>query len=96
MAIYVMGESHMDIHDRFPLHRVGRDGIPALMQQAQRKSHGTPERDDVLVLIAGEVDCRCHVHRQINEHGRPEETVLHDLAARCAVTRPACMSPSEE
>lgn len=89
MTVYVLGESHTEIYNQFhrillnacTMHRLARDGMmPTIEGALWGKAY--PQTGDVLVVVLGEVDCRCHVHRQIVEKNRTEEEVLEDLASR--------------
>lgn len=55
------------------MHRIGRDKYVVNAQPAKHQS------DSTVVVCYGEVDCRCHVQRQIDQ-GRLEDEVLRELA----------------
>lgn len=98
MKIYSVGDSHCNytfngiasgIHylPGVTMHRVGRDG-DWISQVVQDLPH-----DHLLVFCFGEIDVRCHVHRQITEQNRQEQQVLSALvtayeSALCACTHP--------
>lgn len=83
--IYIYGDSHAcNSFDSLPLKhencycssitmfRIGRDNIIINFNKDIIKSN------DTIVLVYGEVDCRCHIHRQINL-GHNEDSVINDL-----------------
>ena len=84
--ILVIGESHSDLYDRdgikriyiegITMHRVGRDGVFSL----HSKENIMDEGYDVIVVVCGEVDCRCHVYLQLQK-GRDLDEILHTLAS---------------
>jgi hypothetical protein len=51
--------------------RIGRDGIVINYNKDIQK-------DDIVILSYGEVDCRCHIQRQI-DLGNNEDDVINDL-----------------
>ena len=55
------------------MHRAGRDG-PWLAQQIANMSD-----DHLYIFCVGEIDVRCHVHKQITEHDREEDKVIRSL-----------------
>jgi hypothetical protein len=56
------------------MHRIGRDNIILGYDKNEVNSN------DIVVLSYGEVDCRCHIDRQIHDNGRNEDDVIHELA----------------
>jgi len=83
--IYIYGDSHArisfknlqlnynDLHcNSITMFRIGRDNIIINFNKNIIK------KDDIIVLSYGEVDCRCHVQRQINL-GINEDIVIHEL-----------------
>jgi hypothetical protein len=87
--IYIFGDSHANalfnnlplphinyFHPSITMHRIGRDNT---IINFSPSSHQTDKNsEDIFVLVYGEVDCRCHIQRQINS-GRVVETVLFEL-----------------
>jgi hypothetical protein len=57
------------------MHRVGRDGLETIVPDSTLGS------GDVLLVVFGEIDCRCHVQVQL-DRGCGEEEVLRDLNDR--------------
>ena len=70
------------------MHRVGRDG-PWLADQVR----DVVADDCVIVFCVGEIDVRCHVHRQIVEHGRNEGEVVESLVNGYADALRYCRHP---
>ena len=83
--IYIYGDSHSDHSFRNLQHkhknlnassvtmfRIGRDNIIVNFDKNMIK------KNDTIVLSYGEVDCRCHVKRQMNL-GREEDTIIREL-----------------
>jgi hypothetical protein len=56
------------------MHRIGRDNIIINFNKNQIKEK------DTIILVYGEVDCRCHIQRQINL-GREEDTIIEELVS---------------
>jgi hypothetical protein len=91
MPIYVFGDSHARANfagapdavllhqNSVTMHRVGRDGHVINLEPRM----ATP--DSVAVLSYGEVDCRCHVGKQV-ALGRDADEVCRDLADRYFAT----------
>jgi len=52
--------------------RIGRDNIIINYD----KSHHT--KDDIICIVYGEIDCRCHIRRQIL-NGRDEDAIIEEL-----------------
>ena len=90
--IYIYGDSHACFsfynlkleHNNFncpsiTLFRIGRDNIIINFNK------NTINENDVIVLSYGEVDCRCHIQRQINA-GRNEDDVIHELVDKYFLT----------
>jgi hypothetical protein len=84
MTVYVMGESHTEVYDCFPrIVLVGRDGVRGESVINSSVSGATyPGTGDVLIVVVGEIDCRCHMYIQIHEKHREEDEVIRDLAVR--------------
>jgi len=85
LMIFLYGDSHaersfkglqlpfVDCHcNSITMHRIGRDGIIINFDPSQHT------KDSVLCFAYGEVDCRCHVQKQINL-GRDENEVISEL-----------------
>ena len=53
--------------------RIGRDGIIINFNKNIQKG-------DIIILSYGEVDCRCHIQRQVN-FGMKEDDVIHQLVS---------------
>lgn len=83
--IYIYGDSHAEFSFRnlnllhinlreysITMHRIGRDNIIVNFDKNVIRSK------DTIVLSYGEVDCRCHVQRQI-DLGRDEDDVINEL-----------------
>jgi hypothetical protein len=83
--IHIYGDSHGDFSFRnlhlpssnhhcssVTMFRIGRDNIIVNFNKDDIK------KDDILVLSYGEVDCRCHVQRQI-DLGQNEDDVINEL-----------------
>ena len=84
--IYIYGDSHArfnftnlklehkDFHNNsITMFRVGRDNTIINFD-----TNHTFDKNDTIVIVYGEVDCRCHIQRQIN-NGREENTVINEL-----------------
>ena len=41
--------------------------------------------NDIIILSYGEIDCRCHIQRQIN-NGRNEDDIINDLVNKYFIT----------
>ena len=85
--IHIYGDSHADFsflhlkldHNNLYLpnitmFRIGRDGIIINFNK------DTIQKDDIIVLSYGEVDCRCHIQRQINL-GNNEDNIINELVS---------------
>lgn len=88
--IYIFGDSHannsyrnMSIngiiiydlhHPSITMHRIGRDGI--IINFNEYKNSYT--NNDIFILCYGEIDCRCHIKKQINL-GIDEEVIISEL-----------------
>lgn len=81
--IYIYGDSHSeknflnltipftDCHQNsITMHRIGRDNCIINFTQSND--------NDTIILCSGEIDCRCHIQKQINL-GRNEDEVIKDL-----------------
>ena len=67
-----LARDHKDDHcPSITMFRIGRDNIIINLTDNIKEN-------DVVVLSYGEVDCRCHIQRQI-DHGRDEDTVINEL-----------------
>ena len=53
--------------------RIGRDN----MIINYNKTHDT--ENSTHCLVYGEIDCRCHIHKQVHMMGRNEDDVIHEL-----------------
>lgn len=83
--IYIYGDSHADrcfkglmVH-YYNLHvpsitmfRIGRDNTIINFNKEHMK------KNDIIILSYGEVDCRCHIQKQINL-GKDEDDVINEL-----------------
>jgi hypothetical protein len=83
--IYIYGDSHAGINfknlklDYIDLHcsaitmfRIGRDNIIINFNK------DIIQKNDVIILLYGEIDCRCHIHKQIIL-GRNEDDIINEL-----------------
>jgi len=83
--IYIYGDSHVDhsfrnlkldytdLHkDSITMFRIGRDDIIIGFNK------DIIQKDDIIILSYGEVDCRCHIQRQI-DLGINEDDVINEL-----------------
>lgn len=83
--IYIYGDSHANFcfknlnldhknyyHPSITMFRIGRDNIIINFNKDEI------QENDVIILVYGEVDCRCHVQRQINS-GKDEDDVINEL-----------------
>ena len=83
--IYIYGDSHAsfsfrnltlnykDLHcPSITMFRIGRDNIIINFNKDIIK------KDDIIILSYGEIDCRCHIQRQINL-GINEDNVINEL-----------------
>ena len=90
--IYIYGDSHasfsfnnltlqhMNLHcSSITMHRIGRDNIIIHFDK------NTIQPNDTIVLSYGEVDCRCHIQRQINL-GKHEDDVIYELVNQYITT----------
>ncbi len=87
LSIYVIGESHSDVYasagmNRFyipacTMYRICRDGISSVFDKTILHT----DKTNVLVVVFGEIDLRCHVYKQI-QAGRDEDEVIRTLASR--------------
>ena len=86
--IFIYGDSHANSNfknialpcnnchiNSSTMHRIGRDSI---ILNCRPNEH---DKNSILVFDFGEVDCRCHIKRQINL-GRLEDDVIHELIDR--------------
>lgn len=55
------------------MHRIGRDGLST-------KNRGVKE-GDIVIFAYGEIDVRCHINKQINQHSRSLDAVIDTLAS---------------
>ena len=91
--IYIYGDSHANFSFKnlqryFPcnnyyensitMYRIGRDNNIINYRNEQTK-------DDIIILVYGEVDCRCHVQRQI-DMGRNEDDIINELVHNYFIT----------
>ena len=85
--IYIYGDSHANLsfkdlkYDHINCHknsitmfRIGRDNIIINFNKDDICENG------IIILSYGEVDCRCHIQRQINT-GRNEDDVINELVS---------------
>ena len=83
--IYIYGDSHankclrgltipyIDCHQSsITMHRVGRDN------KILKFNSELHDDNSILCFVYGEVDCRCHIRRQIDS-GRDEDAVIEEL-----------------
>ena len=83
--IYIYGDSHAkkcflnlilpfkDCHEQsITMHRIGRDNIIINCNPADH------DDNSVICLLYGEVDCRCHIQRQIHL-GKNEDDIIYEL-----------------
>lgn len=83
--IYIYGDSHASInfknlklnytdlhYSAITMFRIGRDNIIINF------NIGIIQKNDVIILSYGEVDCRCHIQRQIIL-GRNEDDIINEL-----------------
>ncbi len=64
------------------MHRIGRDGLqafPLFRTHSFFWPQRTLQKGDTVFFSFGEIDCRCHINKQI-ESGRTEEDVISSLA----------------
>ena len=60
-------------HASITMFRIGRDNTIINFNKDQ-----VMLKNDIIVLIYGEVDCRCHIQQQIDK-GRNEDDIIHEL-----------------
>jgi hypothetical protein len=83
--IYIYGDSHgmfsfkkLNIPHRnyseisVTMHRIGRDNQIINFNNIEHNN------ESIICLVYGEVDCRCHIQRQI-DIGRSEDDVIYEL-----------------
>jgi hypothetical protein len=83
--IFIYGDSHARFSfknlnlecinrqcDNITMFRIGRDNI---IINFNKEEH---DDDSILCFTYGEIDCRCHIQRQIN-NGRNEDDIIHEL-----------------
>lgn len=83
--IYIYGDSHgmfsfnnlnipyIDYHENsITMHRIGRDNRIINLNKAEHNN------DSIICLVYGEVDCRCHIQRQI-DIGQNKNDVINEL-----------------
>jgi len=91
--IHIYGDSHAfhsfknlkldfkDYHSNaITMFRIGRDNI-IINYNKDNIIH----KNDIIVLSYGEVDCRCHIHKQIDS-GRNEDDVINELVNNYIIT----------
>lgn len=84
--IYIYGDSHanrsfknikLPVTDRhcnsITMFRIGRDNLIINFNKNEKMIE-----TDIIMLSYGEIDCRCHIQRQVNA-GRNEDDVIHEL-----------------
>jgi len=82
--IYIIGDSHSDSYkwngNYFipstpgTMYRVGKNGLQ------DRLTNVTLTTNDILLVVVGEIDIRCHFYKQINENNRNEDEIINTLA----------------
>ena len=85
MIVFIYGDSHANrnfLNAKFPvvdkhcssitMYRIGRDNTIINFNNDEH------DENSILCFNYGEVDCRCHIKRQINL-GRNEDDVIHEL-----------------
>jgi hypothetical protein len=90
--IYIYGDSHalfsfknLDLsHNNLyrpsiTMFRIGRDNLIINFNKYNM------EKDDIIVLSYGEVDCRCHIQQQIN-YGKNEDDIINELVNKYFTT----------
>jgi len=88
MTVHIIGDSHTDIYagsqkclvhavGPITMFRWGRDGVHTILCM----KNVNVKKDDIMVFVAGEIDCRCHIHPQIQQKSRTEEEVILSLAS---------------
>lgn len=91
--IYIYGDSHarfifknlhIDNHNQsqnsITMFRIGRDNHIINFNKDKYINE-----NDIICLVYGEIDCRCHIQRQINI-GRNEDDVIHKLVYKYFLT----------
>ncbi len=86
--IHIYGDSHAnrsfknlklpynDFHSNsITMFRIGRDNIIINFRKQMINT------DDIIVMVYGEVDCRCHIQRQV-DLGKNEDDVIHELVTK--------------
>jgi hypothetical protein len=90
--IYIYGDSHayfsfknlkLEYEERhcfaITMFRIGRDNMIINFNKEELKNN------DIIILSYGEIDCRCHIQRQINS-GKNEEDVINELVTNYFMT----------
>lgn len=85
MTVHTVGDSHskfgwpasVSVHWMGPVlcHSIGRDRLKRLDLRSFDLRNG-----DVVIFSFGEIDCRCQVHKYVNE-ARSPETVINSIVA---------------
>ena len=88
--IHVYGDSHahtnfknlpvpyMDHHQsNITMFRIGRDNRIINFNEQGEQS--------IICLVYGEIDCRCHIQKQINQ-GKDEDEIINELVERYVTT----------
>lgn len=83
--IFFYGDSHAEFSFRYldlphinrrnyaiTMHRIGRDNIIINYNLAE------VTKNDIVCISYGEIDCRCHIQKQIDA-GRNEDTIIYEL-----------------
>jgi len=91
--IYIYGDSHAhfsfqnlgleytDLYmNSITMFRIGRDNIIINFDKNM-----IVNENDIIILSYGEIDCRCHIQRQIN-NGRNEDDIINDLVDKYFLT----------
>ena len=90
--IYIYGDSHGNFnfknlnlihkncyHNSITMFRIGRDNIIINFNKSEIKEN------DTIVLVYGEVDCRCHIQKQI-DLGKDEDAVIREIVTNYFIT----------
>jgi len=91
--IYIYGDSHahfsfknlkLEYTDLYcpaiTMFRIGRDNIIINFDKNR-----TTSENDMIIISYGEIDCRCHIQRQIN-NGKDEDDVINELVDKYFLT----------
>ena len=91
--IYIYGDSHANLsfknlninnknyhQNNVTMFRIGRDNIIINFNKDQ-----VIKENNIIILDYGEIDCRCHIQRQINI-GNNEDDVINDIVNKYFIT----------